>query len=299
MCSGKRPQLQESVGSALALLPPCRSPAAPIVCHGGRAKPQTLAFEPSLGYWRVRPGSRRELSRKATPRFKCSIPKTSEEAEVPAAVAMARAANRCRVVASGNRASAERSLQPREEGGEGSGFAAAGAQPWPPTGWSPSPVPRGPPPLLPQLCSARSRRPLRSAAARSRKRQKIPAPSVKATWQPGLQPLKHRERQRIAPAPGCPVRAAPRPQSTVPRVAQESPFVLRRVADSRSWGLNGDPVTPPRGLGVGIGRCTQSPVSFAGCHWPGGFSPRRFRFPFPYLTPRRCEARTREGTAGI
>lgn len=52
--------------------------------------------------------------------FKCSTPKAFEEAVVPAATVAALAANRRRVVATGNRASAERAARsPWNEGGKG------------------------------------------------------------------------------------------------------------------------------------------------------------------------------------
>lgn len=61
--------------------------------------------------------------------------------------------------------------------------------------------------------------------------------------------------------------AAPRPQPTVPRVAAEAPFVLRLVAYSRSGSLNGDPATPPRGVGRGsaaVGRVLRPPRAATG-----------------------------------
>lgn len=51
-------------------------------------------------------------------------PEASEEAAVPAPAATVGAANSRRVVATGNRASAERSQQPPKKGGEGNGNGA-------------------------------------------------------------------------------------------------------------------------------------------------------------------------------
>lgn len=179
------------------------------------------------------------------------------------------------MVATGNGASAERSLQPREEASEGSGIGAAGTPSRPPTGRSPPPAPLGPPPPLPQLCSGTSRRPLRWAAARPRKRQKLPAPSVKATWQAGLQPSAlEAPADRTRPRCACPVLPPPPTRGG-------SGVALCSLPGGR-FSLRGSERRPRdafTGAGVEIGLCTQSPASPAGRHWPGGFSPRRFRFP--------------------
>lgn len=103
------------------LAPRCALPVAPIVCGGGRAKPGEPAFERSCRHWRMGSGGGDKHVAECNPQgFECSTPKAFEEAVVPAAAAAALAANRRRVVATGNRASAERAARsPWKEGGKG------------------------------------------------------------------------------------------------------------------------------------------------------------------------------------
>lgn len=207
------------------------------------------------------------------PQIQMLSPEASEEAAVPAAAATVPAANRRRVVATGNRASAERAARSRgRKVAKGSGYGAPGARPWPPTGRS---LPASPPPPQAlrtpglQLGSASSRRPPRSAAALPclRAGVKILAPSGKATWQPGLEarrPLKGSgSRARPSARPGWPrlqwvaarARALPGPGWRASR-----PLFSTRWPTLAGGGWGGACMETPRrrhGGGVrGIGCCT-------------------------------------------
>lgn len=175
----------------------CALAAVPIVCRGGRAKPRTLALEPSRGScgmrWRVGESAVTE----GHPQIQMLSPEASEEAAVPAAAATVPAANRRRVVATGNRVSAERAARSRgRKVAKGSGYGAPGARPWPPTGRSlPASPPPPPRPSAPPDCSWARRA---AGGLRARPRRCPACVRASKSWRPP-------GKQHGSPAskPGC------------------------------------------------------------------------------------------------
>lgn len=105
------PQLEEGVGSALRRRVLRQLPL--LSAMGAGRSPRTLAFEYSRRYWRRRSRVGERAVTEGHPHIQMLSPEASEEAAVPAAAATVGVANRRRVVATGNRASAERAARSR------------------------------------------------------------------------------------------------------------------------------------------------------------------------------------------
>ncbi|XP_017174851.1 uncharacterized protein Gm46725 [Mus musculus] len=263
----------------------CVLAAAPFVCHGGRAKPETLAFEPSLGYWRVRA----RVWKRAVTAGHPQIQKLNPE-DFPAAVAGAGESPSCGCYWQPSL----RRAQPAASGGRWRGKRLR-------RGGRSVPAPHrtvahasSQRPSAPVAAAVLGEEPEASALSSGAASQasKNPGALRESNMAAGTAAPRHRERQRIAPVPG--VRALSRvlPPARSPPCSE---WLRSRPLFSSRWPTLA-PGSRPCDASMGGGGWWEGdrPLDAKSCVPRGPplavwlLSPQ-FRFPVPPLTSRRCE----------